>query len=363
MRVSTIATFALAAVHASTALAAWETEVLTAAEKHNAVDVHLSLGYAHSIRAGKITREWIQEPTIAGGVRQAIDVKELRFLERKNALQIGVRVGLYHDLELHIFAPIVVNQDSIIRFALGAGPSSTITGSVNADDPTFTQGTPRYPITDVPQQRFRGGFGDMTFGLSWSPFVETKDEAWPTLTLRGDITAPTGEVHQVTEVGALTDAAGGGVGLGQTVFDLSLSVSRRMREGTPALDPYLRFGVSLPVATAGQQVFGMTPPVSGHFIVGTEIRTFESEEQESHIAIDLSFETRYTGTGRTFSELSDYLPGFDPTRVLGNRAGAVTMPDQFEYADFGNPANYASRTDGATSRACRAASSTRSRSS
>lgn len=331
------------------AQAAWETEVLTAAEKTNAFDLHLTLGFAHSVRAGKITREWIQAPTTPDGLPQALDVKELRFLERKNELKLGLRVGLYHDLELHVFAPIILDQDSIIRFALGAQSASTVTGSVNADDPSFTGGTPRYPITDVPAERFRGGFGDMTFGLSWSPFVETKDEAWPTLTLRGDVTAPTGSTRLPTELAALRADEGGGAGLGITFFDLSIAVSRRMRQGTPAIDPYMLFGVALPAATGSLQDLGMEPPVTGRFTVGAELIGYDDPEEGSRIALDVSFETRYTGTGRTYSELSDFLPSFDPTRVLGNRNPAVpiTQPDQFEYSDFANPANYASQVSGA----------------
>jgi hypothetical protein len=329
------------------ASAAWETEVLTAAEKDNAFDLHLTVGFAHSVRGGKIVREWIQPPSTPEGRPQALDVKELRVLERKNELRIGLRVGLYHDLELHISAPIVLAQDSVMRYALGAQSASTVAGSINADDPNFTGGTPRFPLTDVPDQRFRDGFGDMTFGLSWSPFVEHKDEAWPTLTLRGDITAPTGSVRTPTELEALTNAAGGGVGLGQTLFDLSIGVSRRMREGTPAIDPYVQFGVTLPAATASLQDLGMEPPVSGRFVVGAELIGFDDPVEGSRVALDVSFETRYTGTGRTFSELSDYLPSFDPTRVLGNRSGPITQPDQFEYADFANARNYASQVAGA----------------
>lgn len=338
---------ALLVASATPAWAAWETDVLTAAEKDNAFDLNLTVGFAHSVRAGKIVREWIQQPTTPDGLPQALDVKELRFLERRNELQLGLRVGLYHDLELHVMAPIILNQDSIIRFALGAQSASTVTGSPNADDPGFMGGTPRFPITDVPAQRFRGGFGDMVFGLSWSPFVQDKDEAWPTLTLRGDIIAPTGTTRLPTDVAAVSNDEGGGAGLGQTAFDLSISVSRRMRDREPAIDPYLQFGVYLPTATGSLQDLGMEPPVTGRFIVGAELIGYDDEVEGSRISLDVSFETRYTGTGRTFSELSDFLPSFDPTRVLGNRTAPVAQPDQFEYGDFANSANYASQVAGA----------------
>ncbi len=328
------------------AQAGFETEALTAAEKGNPIDIHFSFGYDRSLKQAKIVREWIQEPLNAGGVRQAIDVKELRYIETTSRLLLNLRAGIYHDLELHVTAPIILSQDNLIRFALGVQGTSTIIGSPNADDPNY-DGIPRYPITDVPQQRFRAGFGDMIFGIGWSPFTDKKDEAWPTLTLRGDITAPTGSVKDPTDQNALLAAAKGGVGLGQTIFDLSVAVSRRFIEGTPWLDPYLRFGAEIPIASSGQQARGMDPGAAGRFVVGTEVVLVDIPADFQHYSFDLSFETRFQGTGRTYSELSDYLPSFDPTRVLQNRSAPITQPDQITYGDFNDPRNYANRLDGA----------------
>ncbi|MFO0724547.1 MAG: hypothetical protein U1E65_12240 [Myxococcota bacterium] len=339
-----VATAALLGPHP--ALAGYETEVLTAAEKGNPIDIHFSFGYDRSLKQAKIVREWIQDPLSPGGVKQAIDVKELRYIETTNRLLLNLRAGIYHDLELHVTAPIILSQDSLIRFALGVQGTSTIIGSQNADDPNY-DGIPRYPITDVPQQRFRSGFGDMIFGLAWSPFTDKKDEAWPTVTLRGDITAPTGNVHDPTDQNALTAAARGGVGLGQTIFDLSVGVSRRFIEGTPWLDPYLRFGAEIPIASSGQQARGMDPAPTGRFVVGTEVVLVDIPQDFQHYSFDVSFETKFVGTARTYSELSDFLPSFDPTRVLGNRTGPITQPDVITYGDFNDPRNYASRIDGA----------------
>lgn len=329
------------------ASAAWPTEVLTAAEKGNTLDIDLSLGFDRSFRQAKITREWIQEER---GTRQSLEVKELRYVETTQRLLLGLRLGLYHDLEFHAVAPIVLSQDYLIRFAKGVEGRSTIAGSPNADDPAFV-GVPRYPLTDVDGQgqRFRAGFGDMIFGLAWSPFVDHKDEAWPTITLRGDITVPTGAVHDPSDQKALRAAARGGVGLGQTVFDLSLGVSRRMREATPALDPYLLFGATIPISNSSQQDRGMDAPATGRFLVGTEIILVDKPKEFQRYAIDVSFETRYVGSGRTYSELSDFLPSFEQTKVLANRPQPVSadQADDFYYSDYDNPANYAATLEGA----------------
>lgn len=336
------------ALFSERAEAAWPTQVLSAAEKHKALpDVHVELTWDRLLKQAKITREWIQDD---GGTLTALDVKELRYKEITQRLLIDLRVGIYHDLELHLQAPIILQSDSELRYAAGVDGRSTIAGSMNADDPQYcetrgqnpcTQNNYRYPITEVPDSRERSGFGDMTFGLSWSPVVDSKDEAYPTLTLRADVIAPTGKTRDPADPASLAGAGGGSVGLGMTVFDLSIGLSRRMRTDIPTFDPYMIFGAQIPIATASQRARGMEPSPTGRFLVGTEIVVSEDVPTFQRYAIDFSFGVKYTGIGRTYSELSDYLPNFNQTAVPGNRApGTQLSPDVVQYADYDNAANY-----------------------
>lgn len=328
--------------------AAWETEVLSAVEKQKTLpDLDLLVSWDRLQRRGKVTREWIQD---LGSTKQALDVKELRFTEVTQRLLLGLRVGLFRDLEFHVIAPLVLQDDSEIGFAAGVRGVSTISGSPNADDPTYplpgASCCARYPITDVPGSRQRSGFGDMIFGLAWSPVNDQKDEAFPTLTLRADITAPTGKARDPTDQAALPGGTGGSVGLGMTVFDLSIGLSRRMSPLTPTLDPYMIFGAEIPLATPGQKARGMEPPPSGRFRVGTEIIIDEDQLTYQRYAIDISFGMKYVGTGRTYSELSDYLPSFDQTQTPKTRDSQDNL-DTITYADYDKAANYRYRLDGA----------------
>lgn len=324
--------------------AAFPTEVRTAAEPNNIFDLDLSLGFDHARKGAKITREWIQDQD---GTLTPLEVRELTYTEVTQRLLLDLRIGVFRDLEIHIGAPIILANDSSIGFQDGVLGRSTICceGDQNADDPAV-RADPRYPFARVPSDRYRSGFGDMVFGLAWSPFVDAKDEAYPTLTLRADVTTPTGRIRDPSDVKALVDTEGGGVGRGMTVFDLSLAVSRRMQLGVPALDPYMIFGARIPVANPSQKAKGMEPAASGRFMVGAELLVWEDVEAKERFALDLAFQTRYVGTGRTYSELSDYLPSFDPTRVLGNRTEAGLRPDEFAYSDFDDPRNYAVQREG-----------------
>lgn len=328
--------FAIVAFGGS-ASASYPTRVMSALEPNKKIpDVQLGVGYDFSTKSAQITREWVQVD--GQGNRSAIDVKELDYSEVVQRLNVELRVGLFRDLEFHAYAPIVLSDTSEIAFSEGVAGRSTVYGSANANDPNFMMGDNyRFPITQVKAQRKRAGFGDMTFGLSWSPLNDRKDEAYPTITLTGDIIAPTGKLRDPQDQDAASGNGSGGVGLGQTIFDLSIGVSRRMFEGTPSLDPYMLFGATIPVATAAQKKLGLEPPPTGRFIVGTEVVFFDDPEERERYAIDLSFSLKYIGLGRTYSELSDYLPDFNQRSVPRDSVG---------YADYQDPANYEARFAG-----------------
>lgn len=342
-----IAAAGLACAAVEHAEAAWPTQTLSAIEKTKTLpDVFLGVSWDRTLKQAKVTREWVQDE---GGTLTALDVKELRYREVVNRLLFDLRVGIYHDLEFHLQAPLILSDESMIRFAAGVDGRSTIFGSDNANDPDFAppgENNYRFPITEVPSSRQRSGFGDMTFGLAWSPVNDRKDEAYPTMTLRADIIAPTGRVRDPSDQAALPDGSGGSVGLGMTVFDLSIGLSRRMRTDIPTFDPYMIFGAQIPIASSSQKARGMEPPATGRFLVGTEVLVAEDIPSDQRYALDFSFGVKYIGIGRTYSELSDYLPNFNQknVKVEGTNFGRDTV----EYRDYANTSNYAATLDGAS---------------
>ena len=313
--------------------AAFDTEVLTALEPNRGLpDLHLGVTFDRRMKRARIKREWIEDN---GTTLEALDVRELVFVETEQRLLFDLRLGLFRDLEFHVRAPLILGDESEIGFDNGVSDVSTIFGSPNADDPNLDG---RYPLTEVPASRRRTGFGDMIFGLSWSPLVDRKDPSFPTLTLRADVVTPTGELRDPKDQRALSSVDGAGdVGRGQLAFDVSIALSKRMGSSAPYFDPYLIFGGRIPIAVGEQRETGLEPPVSGRFRVGTAVVLGESG-RDSLYSIDLAFGVRYIASGRTYSELSDYLPDFDQTRV----------PERPAYSDYANPNNYAAQVEGAT---------------
>ncbi|MEM6370696.1 MAG: hypothetical protein AAGD10_14230 [Myxococcota bacterium] len=294
-------------------------------------EFRLSVGFEQHWEKADISREFVQNAP--DGTFD--EVRELRYEAIRRELVVQARVGLVQRLEFRLRAPIVLQADSEIRFAEGVEGSSTVFGSTNADDPAFAN---RFPITTVPQERSRAGFGDLGAGLFWSVTEDRPDRAFPTLTLGLNVTFPTGDPWDPADVQALPDIEGsGGVGSGQTTFDLSLALSKRSAWGAPAFDPYFELGVELPLANAELEDLGYEPPLVGRVRAGSEVVIAEDERKGSYYGLDFGLAFRFIGSGRTRSQLSDYLPDFDQTRLDDGFAGR---------ADFANPANYARFQDG-----------------
>lgn len=323
--------FAPSSVHAS-----FGTRVLTAVEPETPFpEIWFGVGFEHRRHSANISRELILDDITPPMTN---DFRELTFSEYTHRLLVDMRVGVFHDLEFHVQVPFILENRSEIGFQDGVEGVSSIW---NPSAPSLANNPDvpwAYPLTEVPAARERAGLGDMVFGLAWAPFVESKDMAHPTVALRVDITVPTGSWRDPTDPASLPSVRGrGGVGLGQTIIDLSTDISRRIGHETPSVDPYLQVGGRLPIATGAQDRAGLEPPPSARFRIGSELVLFDDPDRRVRHAVDLGFGVRYVASGRTYSELSDYLPSFDQTRVAGDPV----------YNDYANPQNYRVTRDGA----------------
>jgi hypothetical protein len=71
----------------------------------------------------------------------------------------------------------------------------------------------------------------------------------------------------------------------------------------------------------------------------------EDIPSDQRYALDFSFGVKYVGIGRTYSELSDYLPSFNQRNV---KDAANFGRDAVNYVDYDTAANYETRLDGAS---------------
>ena len=177
----------------------------------------------------------------------------------------------------------------------------------------------------------RTGFGDMSFGIAWSPYNTERhfipERPWEnntgrsTVTLAFDYFAPTGNVRKIDN---------DGVGSGVHEFLFTVAASHRFS----FVDPYIRLQYGLPVGTDdafkdyGVNQKRVDPGMWGRIDLGIEFIPYESIDVkfQRFVKIDLRGYFKYNGEGRAYSEISDALGTSSCNGISGSEALANGSP-------------------------------------
>lgn len=316
-----------AALVAMVPLSTWAAEITriaTSFEPDDPFGLYLDVSYVRDQRKLKIVREFHQLDDVQ-------EVSELRYLMVENRLDLDLRIGLWQDLEFKYGLPIVLSQNRTWHFAAGTDESnSTITNNclqANGElvDPNCpTSGAGRRPLFDVPNASFRGGLGNMHFGLAYALLNERKDPSKPMWILGVDYEAPTADLRDPTE--ATSEEARGKIGDKIHKYKFYTSFSKRVG----IADPYFQVHYTMPAKgpgwysncdhpdasrmavpeNCGNSVWtraetGIKPPHVGGIVFGTEFNAYEAPKQHQKVALDLRVITNYTSEGRYYNELTD----------------------------------------------------------
>ncbi|MEZ4468791.1 MAG: hypothetical protein R3F43_31275 [bacterium] len=227
-------------------------DVIDAADGVDLFDFVGEIRYRRTLRRAKITREYGCDPNQAtnpsrfmgdqetcgdaGPAGRLLQVKEVRYERITHEIEPRFRFGLWHDLELSISAPVVLEDSQHIRFAGNGGDpdKEPITPENSTIAPA--DGVQLFPVpTDgLPT---RAGFGDMTFMVRYAPVSRDRDETRGEWALELGWQVPTGEVMKL-----------GNEGVGRAAHP-------HHRAGLllphPHADPYARIGARFLFAAKG----------------------------------------------------------------------------------------------------------------
>ncbi len=310
--------------------AAEVTRVASSFDDKKPFGMFLDIGFERTQDKAKITREWYEAKS--GGLT---DVSELRYTLYDVRLKLDAHLGLYKDLELHFGMPIVFQRDRIWNFSAGTDASNTTIYRNCADAAGLGCVTPGegmnrlFEVGDAmgsPSGSFRGGLGDLTFGLAYAFFSQARDDTKPTWVVSVDYTAPTSAGANPSIVTA-SDKRGS---IGDRIHRYKFSTSISKRIG-PA-DPYFQLHYTLPwlgpgaytncddpsasrmgrPGNCGTSIWtrtetGIKPVHVGGFTFGSEFNMFERAVMHQKLAIDLRAWLTYNSEGRYHNEMSDLL--------------------------------------------------------
>ncbi|AEI67043.1 hypothetical protein [Corallococcus macrosporus] len=301
------------------------TRIASSLEEDDPFDLFIDVGFERTQNRAKIVREQLAPTGQPGG---RVDASELWYKGVDARLNLELSVGLYRDLEFSFALPIVFSQNERWDFTSNSSPeSSTITNNcVNADGSVIggcLDGTaPPSALFDVPQESFRGGLGNMRFGLAYAFFNQEKDETKPTWIVGLEYEAPTAKLRDPSADTTNSDSRGN---IGDRVhkYQLYTAFSRRMG----AAEPYFKAHYTIPVRGPGaysncthpsnlgqpgncntgpwdRKETGINAPHQAGMLFGVELVPFNRPAKSQRFALDVRGIGNYVGSGRYYNELS-----------------------------------------------------------
>ena len=308
--------FALMGMSVGPVSAAEVADVIDADDGLDLFDFVGEVSYRRILRRAKITREYNCDPNRAtnperfagdrvacgdaGPAGRLIQAKELRYSRSTHEIRPKVRIGLWHDLELAITAPIVITDTQEIRFAGDGGDASNpvVNGSNSTIAPTNGTQLFSVPNDGLPT---RGGFGDMIFMLRWAPVSRERAPSRGEWALELGYQAPTGQEMRV-------DNDGVGRGAHRLLIGSAFSYA------FDKVDPYARFGVQVPFAGSdtlfkdyGDAQTHVGPGVRLDFDLGAEFVPLRRPDHGIKVYVDVGLGASYQAEGRDYTVLFDAL--------------------------------------------------------
>lgn len=299
------------------------TRIATSFEDTDPFGMYLSLNFEHTQQRSRIVRE----RHLDGDVR---DVGELRYRMLDTRVNFDARIGLWTDLELRYSVPYVFARNELWTYdadAENGANSSILQNCIDArgqlyDPDCLTTGEGQQALFPTPHGSYRGGFGNMTFGLAYAIFNQRRDSTKPVWIVGFDYEAPTAARNTVrftipSRRGALGDRV--------HKYKLYTTMSRQMG----LAEPYFQFHHTLPYRGPGwysncenpdpqymaypENCFngswnksdqGINAPQVSGVVFGSEFVAWEDKPKAQRVALDLRLFGTYVGAGRYYNELS-----------------------------------------------------------
>jgi hypothetical protein len=307
-------------------IAARITTIAGARDEGRPFEIEVEAAYAHLRADTTISRERASPSGFQFG-------DELLHVRTLDAVELRLAAGIWHDLELHVFAPYA------LRDAQEWGP---VAGGTLASNPISISGcgapgscTAVQPIGTVAGRSQRKGFFDPTVGIAWSPVNEERQSRVQPGSFPGAPSAATwvlGLDYTVPLGGKVDDptAVLGGTSHPEEkqahVLTAWTAFSKRFRTA----EPYLKLEASAPFASSKaydncrhperlsdvaatncavswKGETGYRPAYEAALTLGSEIVASEDRSRDQRFSFDVRAGVRWHGPSRGYTQVTDML--------------------------------------------------------
>ena len=298
------------------------TDVIDAFDGEDAIDIQARIEFRSTFSSALVQREVIDDTTGQTGndgrFRDLLDHSAVR-----NELQLGLEVGLYHDIMMFVGLPIVLSDDE--ELTLVDGRDCDDAGSACSRllyEPPTDGGRPQVLFTAGPRvvSEQRSGLPRIDLGFAFGLLNQYRgaDATW---VLRATLGIPTADAKTACVTGM---SCAPGLSDGSLWLTLESRWSRRYRYVEPLLGISHRFGW----VTSGEDTF-MTKtddaadslPTTTEATAGAAFVPWEDRMRHQRFSIELLGRAAYISKGRGMSPLFDALGTSEHSQITG--AGAI----------------------------------------
>jgi hypothetical protein len=302
------------------------TSVVDAFDGSDPFDLNIVLGFSQSWKNAKIRRETqLPQNGLAGAPGSPagfIPATEniASYSSSMSTLDLGVDVGIYHDLALILRVPVILAWSQ----SLGDLDGSSAVAAQRLADPAGGQ------LFSVPSSSpTRSGIDTVSAGLDWAIFNQQRDLTKPTWVVgiegRLAVGSPLHACQVVNNANFCPNPDGSpgnrtpGISRGFDSVIARTVWSRRFGY----VEPYSGFWVQADFPNGSsdygkwnaQQDLERSPPLQGSFALGLEVVPYEQREQYQRLSADFRFRGTYHSPGRDYSELFDALGASQATSL------------------------------------------------
>lgn len=283
------------------------TDVVDAFDDNGDVyDFSFSVDFTQIHEKAKITRE---RNTLDPNYKKMVNQREFEYNSIKSLMDVNLKFGLYKDLEFHVNFPITIQEQNKGKQAKHFRDKFWSSGYGFSN-----VGRPSLMVDKVfgfaEWESLHAGFGDMTFGISYSPVNQERVKEYPTWVFTLDIQAPTGPEQKAVLEQDPNNAYKGksdttGVGKKLVALTLKTAISRRWNY----VEPYFGMHYKFTFDTGG---LIKNPRYEGNFLLGMEVIPYELKREGENeplwkVAFDFQMQATLMGKGHEFNAITDPL--------------------------------------------------------
>lgn len=281
------------------------TDVADAADEGDPFDLNVHVAFRRTQTTGTLSREPGAGGTDGRSSQNLVDIGE--FTHTRNELELGLDIGLYHDVMFFARLPLVLSDARNVTY-----PGTPSAAAVDARLLTQVPGQADQPVFGLPfESPTRSGVDSVSAGFAFSLMNQHRRRDLPTWTMLLEGRFGIGTLLSACDGSDATTPCDSGVSTGTHAIRFESRLSKRFRFA----ELFSGIGYEFGWAGRAEEEFSPSgrlsgyqnrrPPMRGSFTAGAAFIPWEHRGSWQRFSVDVRARATYVSEGRDYSPLYD----------------------------------------------------------